>query len=327
VIHRLRTPSLLSASSLSKEEVEFLFRAAHLFLEAFQRNEIPPLLVGKTISQLFFENSTRTRLAFETAIRKLGGAALTFTPNNSSLAKGESLLDTLKNLEALKPDAFIVRHSASGAALHLSRFTSRPIINAGDGTHEHPSQALLDAFTLEKKWGRFEGKTIVIVGDILHSRVARSNTRLLRTLGAHVIHCGPASLVPPLSSNLGAHEVTHSLDQVLDKADAVLCLRIQRERQNSPVIPSLSEFAHGYGLTAARAQRLKKDAWILHPGPVNRGVEITPEVADGARSLILEQVTHGVAMRMAILSALLNPGGLWRFLNPTSDINPIERTL
>jgi aspartate carbamoyltransferase catalytic subunit len=322
VIHRLKSPSLLSARALSKEEVEFLFRASHFFLEAFQRNETPTLLAGKTVAQLFFENSTRTRLAFETAIRKLGGAALTFTPGNSSLSKGESLTDTVKNLEALRPDAFIVRHSSSGASLHLSRVTSRPIINAGDGTHEHPSQALLDAFTLERKWGSFSGKTVLIVGDLLHSRVARSNTHLLRTLGAQVIHCGPASLVPPLTSNLGAHEVSHSLDPVLPKADAVICLRIQRERQKSPLIPSLGEYATEFGLNARRAQLLKKEAWILHPGPVNRGVEITPEIADSARSLILEQVTHGVAMRMAILSALLNPGGLWRLIQPSSDTSP-----
>jgi aspartate carbamoyltransferase catalytic subunit len=318
VIHRLRNPSLLSVKTLSKEEIQFLFRAAHLFLEAFQRNDVAPLLAGKTIAQLFFENSTRTRLAFETAIRKLGGAPLTFTPGNSSLSKGESLVDTFRNLEALRPDAFIVRHSSSGAALHLSRLTHRPIINAGDGTHEHPTQALLDAFTLEKKWGHFEGKTILIVGDILHSRVARSNTLVLRTLGAHIIHCGPGSLVPSLEQGLGAHEVTHHLDEVIDRADAILCLRIQKERQNSPVIPSLSEFAQFYGLSRQRERRLKKEAWILHPGPVNRGVEIAPEVADGPRALILEQVTHGVAMRMALLSALLNPGGLWQLLYPNT---------
>ncbi len=320
MVHRLRNPSLLSIADLTRDEVQFLFRAAQSLSESFHRNETVPLLAGRTLAQLFFENSTRTRLSFETAIRRLGAGTLTFTASTSSLSKGESLLDTIRNLEAFRPDAFIVRHGASASVLHLATKTNRPLINAGDGTREHPTQALLDAFTLQQKWGTLEGKTVLILGDILHSRVARSNTRLLKLLGARVLYCGPGSLLPSNPAVLGADAATSQIDSVLPEADAVMCLRIQRERQNSPTIPSLQEYARFFGLTSERAKRLKPDAWILHPGPVNRGVEVSPELADGPSSLILEQVSNGVPMRMAILAALLNPGGLARHL----DASPLS---
>jgi aspartate carbamoyltransferase catalytic subunit len=291
------------------------------FQEVHRRGGTIPLLAGRTIGLLFFENSTRTRLSFETAAKKLGAGLLGFTPAGSSLAKGETTLDTLKNIEALRPDLFVIRHATSGAAPFFAARTRRPIINAGDGMREHPTQALLDAFTLDQRLGGLEGKTILILGDILHSRVARSNIRLLKVLGAKVVLCGPGSLLPREASMLGADSLTPHLDEALPQANAVITLRIQRERQNLSVIPSLEEYARFYGLNPEREKIMDPEAVVLHPGPVNRGIEIAPELADGPRSLILEQVENGVAMRMAILAAILNPGALWQFLEePESPV-------
>jgi aspartate carbamoyltransferase catalytic subunit len=313
-IRRLRNPSLLSISDLTPPEVALLFRAAEKFLDVHKRGGTLPLLAGKTIGLLFFENSTRTRLSFETAAKKLSAGTLVFSPAGSSVAKGESFLDTLKNIEALRPDLFVIRHAVSGSAPYIAARSRNPIVNGGDGMREHPTQALLDAFTLLRRLGDLVGRKILILGDIIHSRVARSNIRLLKLLGAQVILCGPGSLLPQEASWLGADELTTELDPWIPEVDAVITLRIQRERQNLSVIPSLEEYARFYGLDRGRAERMQPEALVLHPGPVNRGVEIAPEVADGPRSVILEQVENGVALRMAVLAALLNPAGLWKFL-------------
>jgi len=259
-------------------------------------------LHGKVVANLFFEDSTRTRSSFEVAAKRLGGVVLNWTTRGSSVSKGETLLDTLLNIDAMGPQAIVVRHWSSGAAALAARYTRAAVINAGDGTHEHPSQALLDAFTLRRHLGALEGKRVLIVGDILHSRVARSNLHCLLLLGAKVAFCGPPTLVPRQMTALGA-ELFDDLDLALEGADAVMTLRVQLERQVDAAFPSAREYARRWGLSQARADRLPPHVKVLHPGPMNRGVEIATQVADGPRSLILEQVHHGVAVRMAILEA------------------------
>jgi aspartate carbamoyltransferase catalytic subunit len=252
------------------------------------------------VANLFFENSTRTRLSFERAAKALGADVLNFTAQSSSVSKGETLIDTLKNVEALGASVIVMRHPASGAAELGATQVGCAVVNAGDGTHEHPSQGLLDAYTLQRRWGSLEGRTVAIVGDVLHSRVARSNAHCLRLLGARVFFSGPPTLLPAAPQSLGA-EATWDFDALLPQADAVMMLRVQLERQSAALFPSAREYARNWGLSVARAARMKAGAVVMHPGPMNRGLEIAPEVADGARSVILEQVVRGVAMRMAIL--------------------------
>lgn len=262
-------------------------------------------LKGKTILQFFIENSTRTRMSFEAAIRKLGGTSIAFAAGTSSLNKGETLLDTIQTIRQYGVDAVVMRHSSGGSPELVANAIQIPVINAGDGQHEHPTQALLDAFTLLEQWKSLSGKTIVILGDILHSRVARSNIHLLTRLGARVVLCAPQTFLPSDLSLFPRVEVEYKLDQVLKQADAVMCLRIQFERQNDQQIPSKQEYRHFWGLTVERAREMKSDAVVMHPGPMNRGLEIDAEVADSSRSLVLKQVENGVWVRAAVLASLV----------------------
>ena len=291
---------LLGFQHLPKRTISFLLNLA----KQFKKSKNPPnSLQGKTGVQLFFEPSTRTRISFETAIRNLGGNVINFSSAQSSAIKGETLIDTAKTLTAIKGDYFIVRHPNSGAPHLLSQFLDRPIINAGDGTHEHPTQALLDLMTIEELTGKIEGLNVLIVGDIAHSRVARSNIYGLLAMGAKPTVCGPAPLIPKYIESLGA-TVSHDLATSLPSADVVMMLRIQSERwQHFHTIP-LKEYTHYYSLTLSLMQKAKPDVIIMHPGPLNRGIEIDPEVADHARSVILNQVTNGIFARMAVLHAI-----------------------
>lgn len=259
-------------------------------------------LNGRVVANLFYEPSTRTRSSFEIAAASLGAHVLNWSLAGSSASKGETLVDTARNLAAMGPAAIVVRHASSGAAQLVASRVKCSVINAGDGQHEHPSQALLDAFVLKQRWGSFEGRRVVIVGDLLHSRVARSNLHCLQALGAKVTLCGPPTLLPAHVERLGV-EVTHDFDGVLGDADAVMMLRLQRERQHEALVPAAHDYTRRYGLTVERARRLKPGAFVLHPGPINRGLEIDPEVADGPHSVILHQVSDGVAVRRAILEA------------------------
>lgn len=259
-----------------------------------------PLLAGKVVANLFFESSTRTRTSFGLAARRLGADVLDFSPSGSSLSKGESFIDTAKNIEAMGIDAIVVRHSSAGAPHLLAEHLQCSIVNAGDGAHEHPTQALLDIFTIRQTKGRIAGLTVALVGDILHSRVARSNIQALNKLGARVIVCGPSTLVPPQLADLGV-EVSHDLNAILPECDVVNMLRIQFERQRHGMFPSIAEYARLFAMDGTRLNLAKDDLLLLAPGPINRGVEITPEVADGEHSAILRQVTNGLAVRMAVL--------------------------
>ncbi len=271
------------------------------------------VLKNRTVLQMFVENSTRTRMSFEAAVRKLGGSSIGFSSSGSSVKKGETLLDTARVILQYGVDGIVLRHSSAGAPEWIAHATVRPVINAGDGAREHPTQALLDAFTLAEHWqskgtANFRGRSVLILGDTLHSRVARSNLHFLAALGARVILCGPATLTIRDRSLFPEFEVVSFPDRILSEVDAVMVLRIQHERQSSGAIPSLREYRHFWGLTRERASALKEDAVILHPGPVNRGVEIDSEVADSPRSLILNQVENGVYVRMAVLARFV--GGL-----------------
>jgi len=304
---------LISAGQLSEKEIRSLFAAAKAFSGPASRGETVPLLQGKTVVNLFFEASTRTRSSFEVATRKLGGGLMAFATSSSSVAKGETLIDTAKNIVAMGPHCLVVRHSSAGSPEFLTRNVSIPVINAGDGFHEHPTQGLLDAYTIEEKLGSVSGKRVVIVGDIAHSRVARSNILVLRKLGARVAVCGPPTLLPPHPQALGV-DFSYRLETLLPDADVVMALRIQLERQNRMQVPSVAEYSQYWGINRERAQLLKKGAIILHPGPVNRGVELDPEVADGPNSVILDQVFNGVLIRMAVLASVCNPEGLKAWL-------------
>ena len=259
-----------------------------------------PALRGKTVVNLFVEPSTRTRISFELAEQRLTADVINFTAEASSLKKGETLKDTARNLEALNVDIIVMRHSASGAPHFLSRFLHASVINAGDGAHEHPTQALLDLFTIREKKGKIEGLNVTILGDILYSRVARSNIWALTKLGARVTLCGPSTLVPRVFEQMGC-AVTYNVDEAIAQADIINLLRIQHERQRKTMFPSLGEYTSLFGLTKARLALAKPEALIMHPGPINRGVEIDSEIADSIRSLIIEQVTNGLAVRMAVL--------------------------
>ncbi len=304
----MKLTHLLAAADLNTEQIRDLFALARSFEPKVDQGEVIPLLQGKTVVNLFFENSTRTRASFELAARRLGANVLFIAATGSSVEKGETLIDTARNIEAMKAHCLVVRHASSGSPGVLARALRTPIVNAGDGFHEHPTQGLLDAFTMEEKLKDLKGKHVLIVGDIAHSRVARSNIHVLKKLGAHVTVCGPPTLLPPSPQALGV-EATSDLNAALPKADVVMALRIQLERQNKMQIPSISEYAKFWGINAKRASTMKPQAFILHPGPINRGVELDPEVADGERSVILDQVGNGVLIRMAVLAAVAGSGG------------------
>jgi aspartate carbamoyltransferase catalytic subunit len=295
---------LLGLEDLSRAELETILATAEGFVEVSQRRRKKLAdLKGKVVVNLFFEPSTRTRTSFGLAAKRLSADTLDFTSSGSSVSKGESFIDTAKNIEAMGIDVIVVRHSVPGTPHLLAQHLRCSVVNAGDGAHEHPTQGLLDIFTIRRIKGRLEGLTVGLVGDIAHSRVARSNIHGLLKLGAHVIVCGPPTLVPQPIGRLGV-EVSCRLDEVLPRCDVINMLRIQHERQRSGLFPSIHEYAHLFGMDSERLRRAKPDILLLAPGPINRGVEVTPEVADGPHSAILEQVTNGLAVRMAVLYLL-----------------------
>lgn len=301
--------NLLGLESLLADDIRSILKTAKKISE-IPSNQIQPILKEHTIVNLFFEDSTRTRTSFELAARRLGATVIQFSQSGSSVSKGETILDTAKNIEAMKPSALVIRHSSSGIPLLVSKRITVPVINAGDGFHEHPTQALLDIFTIEQKLGDISGKKILIVGDIAHSRVARSNIHAMRKLGAKVSVSGPPTLLPPDLESMGV-EHSNRVEPLLKDADVVMALRVQFERHNQYQIPSRQEYAKYWGINSARAELLKPSAIILHPGPINLGVEVDPEVTEGARSVILEQVTNGVVVRMAVLSRSCGVEGKW----------------
>ena len=292
---------LLGLEYLSKEDMELLLDTADSFREILDRPiKKVPALRGKTVVNLFYEPSTRTRVSFEIAAKRLSADVINIATETSSVKKGETLNDTGKNIEALKADVIIVRHNCSGAAAMLASHVNISVINAGDGWHEHPTQGLLDIFTLRKKLGHIEGLNVSIVGDIAHSRVARSNIWGLTKLGANVTVCAPDMLIPPGIEKMGI-SVTNSIDEALSNADAINVLRMQFERDEEGAFPQQIEYFKKFGITGERLKRAKKDIIVMHPGPINRGIEISSKIADGANSVILEQVTNGIAVRMAVL--------------------------
>lgn len=296
---------LLDLDDVSRGEIELVIETARSFKEVSSREvKKVPALRGKTVALLFFEPSTRTRVSFELAAKRLSADTLSIAASASSVTKGESVLDTALNIEAMNVDAMIVRHQASGVPQLLAQGTKTVIINAGDGCRAHPTQALLDVFTMVDKLGSLDGKKVAIVGDILHSRVARSNIGALLTMGAHVVVCGPSTLLPCGVEGLGV-AVTTNIDRALDGADVVMALRMQKERQDELYLPSMTEYVKEFCITSARLKKARPKALVMHPGPTNRGVEIAADVADGAQSVILEQVTNGIAVRMAVLYLLL----------------------
>ncbi len=301
---------LLGISELSRDEILLLLSSAERWFAVTreQARDARPLL-GRTVVNLFFESSTRTRTSFEVAGKRLGADVVNVSPQTSSVTKGETLLDTVKNLEALRADAIVLRHSASGAPAHVAAQTHTSIVNAGDGAHEHPTQALLDAFTIRAAKKRLEGLVVAICGDILHSRVARSNALLLGALGVEVRLTGPRTLMPREAAALGPTvRVMGRLEEALEGADVVMMLRIQNERLAGAMLSSTREYARTFGLSAAMLARARADAIVMHPGPINRGVEIDPRIADGERSVILDQVEAGVAVRMAVLEHVVRAG-------------------
>ncbi len=296
---------LLGIEDLSKEEIEIILEQAASFKEVLKR-PIPkvPTLRGKTIVNLFCEPSTRTRASFELAAKRLSADTLSIATTSSSFLKGETLKDTAQNLEAMKIDMIVMRHSCAGAPLYLAKNVKAAVINAGDGMHEHPTQALLDAFTIREKLGKIKGLRVSIIGDIAHSRVARSNIWALTKMGAEVTVCGPKTMMPAQVEKMGV-KVTYKLEEALQKADVLNILRIQLERQKTPNFPSIREYIKTFGIRREKLKKYaKKDVLIMHPGPINRGVEISHDVADGEYSVILDQVTNGVAVRMAVLYLL-----------------------
>jgi aspartate carbamoyltransferase catalytic subunit len=310
-MNQLSTRHLTGIRGLTRNDLDLIFKTAEGFKEVINRPiKKVPSLRDFTIANLFFENSTRTRLSFELAEKRLSADVLNFSANSSSVTKGETLVDTVNNILAMKVDLVVIRHPHPGAASFLAKKVDTVVVNAGDGTHEHPTQALLDAFSLIEKYGDVQGKNIAIVGDIRHSRVAISNILCLKLLGAHVRVCGPKTLIPKHIQSLGV-EVSHNLDETLKWCDVANMLRIQLERQDAdtvPYFPSLREYANEYGLNNHRLQKLERPITIMHPGPINRGVEITSDVADSQHSIILNQVENGVAIRMAVLYLLSAKG-------------------
>ena len=311
---RLRTKDLLSVGDLSPDEILLILDTAVAMQEVGTRSiKKVPTLRGRTVVNLFFEPSTRTRTSFEIAEKRLSADTVNVAAKGSSVSKGETLADTLRNIEAMAPDVVVLRHASAGAGHLAARLCGARVVNAGDGMHEHPTQALLDAFTIRDHKGGFAGLRVAVIGDLLHSRVFRSNLRLLQALGAEVCACGPATLMLPDMERLGVRATTR-VDDAVAGADVVMLLRLQLERMQSHFFPSLREYFQRFGLTEARLRRAAPDAVVMHPGPMNRGVEIAPEVADGSRSVVLEQVANGVAVRMAVLYLMTGnrrgePGG------------------
>jgi aspartate carbamoyltransferase catalytic subunit len=301
---QLSVQHLLGIKDLTKEDIELIFNTADNFKDVINRPiKKVPSLRDITVANIFFENSTRTRLSFELAEKRLSADVVNFSASGSSVSKGETLIDTVNNILAMKVDMVVMRHPKPGAAVFLAKHIQANVVNAGDGTHEHPTQALLDAFSIREKLGSVEGKKVVIVGDILHSRVALSNIFCLKKLGAEVMVCGPATLIPRYISELDV-KVEHNLLKALEWCDVANMLRIQLERQDIKYFPSLREYSMMYGLNKEILDNLPKEIVVMHPGPINRGVEITSDVADSKQSIILDQVENGVAVRMAVLYLL-----------------------
>ncbi len=292
---------LIGLENLTREEIETILETAVSFKEISSRQvKKVPALRGKTVVNLFFEPSTRTKTSFELAAKRLSADVLSFEVASSSISKGETIVDTAQNIEAMMVDCFIVRHSVSGAPELISRNVSSAVINAGDGCHEHPTQALLDMFTVKENLGKIKGLKISIVGDILHSRVARSDIWGFTKLGAKVFVCGPPPIIPSYAEKMGA-EITYDIEEAIEDADVIYLLRLQKERQKENFLSSLKEYSYFYGIDENRYKKIKKGAVIMHPGPMNRGVEIKSDIAERKNSLILEQVTNGIAVRMAVL--------------------------
>ncbi len=299
----LPSKDLLGIHGMTADEIKLILDTAATFKDVSERDiKKVPTLRGKTVINLFYEASTRTRTSFELAGKRLSADVINISTSTSSVVKGETLLDTARNIEAMKCNIIIVRHSCSGAPAYLANRLKSSVINAGDGFHEHPTQALLDLYTIREKQGRLEGLTVAIVGDIAHSRVARSNIYALTAMGARVRVCGPPTMIPPGIERMGA-QVLYDMDEAVEGADVVMMLRLQLERQAAGLFPGVREYASLYGLNKARLGRAGKNAIVMHPGPINRGVEISSEVADDA-SVILDQVTNGVAVRMAVMFLL-----------------------
>ncbi|MDP8264454.1 MAG: aspartate carbamoyltransferase catalytic subunit [Candidatus Aceula lacicola] len=300
-----KTGDLLDLQDLTREDIESILETAKSFKEVSTRDvKKVPALRGKTVVMLFSEPSTRTRVSFELAAKRLSADTLNVSVSASSLSKGESILDMAKNIEAMNVDMIVVRHRSSGVPKVLADALTPGIINAGDGCRAHPTQALLDMFTIKEKLGKIEGLKVAIIGDILHSRVARSNIEGLTKLGAKVTLCGPSTLIP-VGIEVQGVKVTHCLEDVLKDSDVLMFLRLQKERQQEKYLPSVREYVRKFGLNKEKLKWAKKDVVIMHPGPVNRGIELSADVADGENSVILEQVTNGVAVRMAVLYLLL----------------------
>jgi aspartate carbamoyltransferase catalytic subunit len=296
---------LLGLKNVSAAEITEILNTAERFRAISERRiKKVPTLRGRTVVTFFMENSTRTRLSFDLAAKRLSADTLGFSASSSATKKGETLMDTARNIDAMKPDAIIIRHSAAGSPHMLAKAFPWSVINAGDGINEHPSQALLDMLTMRDHLGDLKGKRVAIVGDVFHSRVARSNIFGLQTMGAEVVVAGPGTMCPPEMAELGV-EVQHRIDDVVEGADVVMMLRIQRERLGAAMMSSIREYSRFYGLDLERLRRGSPETLVMHPGPINRGVEMTPEVADGPQSVILEQVTNGLAVRMALLYLLL----------------------
>ncbi len=295
---------LLGLHGVPKEDIQLILDTATTFREVLERPiKKVPTLQGKTVVNLFFENSTRTRISFELAEKRLSADTINFSVSGSSVSKGETFKDTMRNIEAMKVDMVVVRHSAAGTPLFLTKICNANIINAGDGIHEHPTQALLDMYSIRERIGRLEGVKVCIVGDVAHSRVALSNIYGLITMGADVSVCGPSTMIPRYMEQLGV-KVIYNIDEAIQENDVLNILRIQLERKAREYFPSIREYSKYFGITTERLEKNGKDVLILHPGPINRGVEISSEVADGMQQIILKQVTNGVAVRMAVLYLL-----------------------
>jgi aspartate carbamoyltransferase catalytic subunit len=316
---------LLSINQLSREDVSKILETAESFREVGTRViKKVPALRGRTVVNLFYENSTRTRISFELAAKRLSADVINFSTSGSSVSKGESLKDTALTLQAMGADAIVIRHSSSGAPYTLSRWVPASILNAGDGTHEHPTQALLDLFTVGEHFPTFDGLRMAIVGDVRHSRVARSLSLAMTKMGGHVTLVGPPTLIPPQAPEWGV-SVSHDLDAVLPDLDVCYMLRVQRERQRQQFFPSVREYSRLFGLDRRRVQALPDRALVMHPGPMNRGVEIASDVADLPRAVITDQVTNGIAVRMSLLYLML--GGDSRRAGSQSEIEPVQETL
>ncbi len=300
----LRSRHLLGLEGVTREEISLILDTADTFREIIDRPiKKVPTLRGITVLNLFYEPSTRTRISFELAEKRLSADTVNFAKSGSSVSKGESLKDTVRNIESLKIDMIVIRHSSTGSPFFLTQFVDSNVINAGDGSHEHPTQALLDMLTIRQKYGKLDGLRVVLIGDVKHSRVVRSNIWGLKTMGASVAVCGPSTLLPYEAEKFGV-DIYTDLDKALDGADVVNVMRIQLERQQAGLLPSLREYTNLFGMTKERLHHLNDNYTIMHPGPMNRGVEITPEVADSESSVILNQVTNGQAVRMAVLYLL-----------------------